>query len=274
MNKLLRANFRRMWKDRVFWIGLAVLFAYAMLPIVSYYHQMKKYQYEIIPDEVVFSSIMMIGIIISIFVGMFVGTEYSDGTIRNKIVVGQKREHIYLANFVLCAMGSLLMYVTVIAVTSVIGRAAFGPFEMEFSTFLLLFADGALAVISYAAVYNLISMLVSNKAYAAVACVLTAFVLLFAGVYVIQCLGQPEMTQQASMVNGEMVYEMVENPAYLTGVKRQVYQFFADMLPGAQAVQVAQGGAVHPYRILVYAGAVTVIANFAGVLGFRKKDMK
>lgn len=274
MSKLLHANFSRMWKDKIFWLGMAVLFTYTVLGLAANYRDMIKYEYEMTPDVTSFNFVILAGTVSSVFVSLFVGTEYSDGTIRNKIVVGQKRAHIYFSNFVLCTVANLLMYVIVVLAASAIGRVIFGPFEMSFSSFILLFADGALLSVAYAAIFNLIAMLISNKSYTAIACVLASFILLFAGVYIIQCLGQPEMTQQASLVDGELVYETVKNPAYLSGMKRQVYQFFADFLPGAQSIQVAQCGPMHPYLMLVYSAVITVIANMIGVFCFRKKDIK
>lgn len=274
MSKLLHSGFVRMKKDKIFWLGLAALFVYTILLLASNYKDTIKYDYEMTPDVISFNFVILAGVVSSVFVSLFVGTEYSDGTIRNKIVVGQKREQIYLSNFILCTAAGLLMYVIIILAASAMGRVIFGPFEMSFSSFMLLFADGALLNIAYAAIFNLIAMLVSNKSYTAIACVLVSFVLLFAGIYIIQCLAQPEMSQQASLVDGELVYETVKNPAYLSGMKRQVYQFFADFLPGAQSIQVAQCGPMHPYLMLAYSAVITVIANISGVLCFRKKDIK
>lgn len=274
MSKLLRSSFLRMGKDKIFWLGLAALFTDTVLALVFNYRDMIKYEYEVTPDVVSFNFVILAGIVSSVFVSLFVGTEYSDGTIRNKIIVGQKREHIYFSNFILCAVANLLMYVIGVLAASAIGRVIFGPFEMSFSSFMLLFADGVLLSVAYAAIFNLIAMLISNKSYTAIACVLASCILLFAGVYVIQYLSQPEMTQQVSLVDGELVGETVKNPAYLSGMKRQIYQFFADFLPGAQSIQVAQCGPMHPYLMLAYSAVITVVTNMIGVFCFRKKDIK
>ncbi|MGY3662454.1 MAG: hypothetical protein ACXAHE_00930 [Roseburia sp. 1XD42-69] len=43
---------------------------------------------------------------------MFLGTDYSDGTIRNKLTVGHTRTNIYLANLIVTfAAGLLIMCV-------------------------------------------------------------------------------------------------------------------------------------------------------------------
>lgn len=48
-------------------------------------------------DSAFFSVAIYIGIILSVFCSLFIRTEYSDGTIRNKLIVGQKRSAVYFA---------------------------------------------------------------------------------------------------------------------------------------------------------------------------------
>ncbi len=274
MSKLLRADFSRLWKDKIFGVCFIILLGYAMFIMGLGYHDMKVYQFEMSPDGLVFSPVMLLGIVISVFVSLFVGIEYSDGTIRNKIVVGQKRGNIYLANFISCVVAGIFLYAAVLLISGGVGLLLMGPFELKISSIMLLFVDGVILTVAYTAIFNLIAMLVSNKAYAAVICVLAAFILLFAGIYIIQCLNQPEMSEQASLVDGELVYETVKNSAYLTGMKRQIYQFFADFLPGSQSVQISQCEPMHPYLMPVYSAVITVIVDILGIWGFRKKDIR
>ena len=56
----------------------------------------------------------------------FIGTEYSDGTIRNKIVVGHSRSTIYLANLLTCCFAGLIMCLCFILPTLAIRIPLFG----------------------------------------------------------------------------------------------------------------------------------------------------
>ena len=55
-------------------------------------------------------SLQVVGILISIFYSLFLGTEYNDGTIRNKLIVGHKRETIYLASFITGTVAVTIIY--------------------------------------------------------------------------------------------------------------------------------------------------------------------
>ena len=49
------------------------------------------------------------GLVAAVFISLFVGSEYSDGTIRNKLVVGHSRMRIYLANLIVCSIACVLI---------------------------------------------------------------------------------------------------------------------------------------------------------------------
>ena len=50
------------------------------------------------------------GLVAAILTSMFIGSEYSDGTIRNKLVVGHSRMRIYLANLIVCSVACVLIF--------------------------------------------------------------------------------------------------------------------------------------------------------------------
>ena len=94
MSKLLRANFLRMRKDKYFWIGMIAMILYGVIDSVGQYRNLKVYDMSVTFDTVFFASHIIIGMLISAFVSLYVGTEYSDGTIRNKLMVWCNRRDI------------------------------------------------------------------------------------------------------------------------------------------------------------------------------------
>ena len=49
------------------------------------------------------------GIVMAAFCSMFIGTEFSDGTMRNKLIVGHRRREIYFTNFLTCALSGIFL---------------------------------------------------------------------------------------------------------------------------------------------------------------------
>ena len=66
------------------------------------------------------------GLVAAILTSMFIGSEYSDGTIRNKLVVGHSRMRIYLANLIVCSVACVLIFLAYITGVFVVGSAKGG----------------------------------------------------------------------------------------------------------------------------------------------------
>ena len=277
MNKLLSANFSRMKKDKIFWIGIALMLCLGIFSNILYYKQNIQYpEYPITLDMGFFTPAMFIGIIASVFCSLFIGTEYSDGTIRNKISVGHSRTVIYLSNLIVCITACILMCLTFTVIYTAIGYFNLGWFKTDLKTFFIFLIAMLMIVVSNCAIFTLISMLSQNKAISAVVCILLAFGMLFLGTYISTTLNEPK-TYESSYVNeeGEFVTGEAEaNPNYVGGMKRKVYEFINDFLPNGQSVQPACVLTRHPEIFILYSSVILVVTTSAGALIFRKEDLK
>lgn len=95
MSRLLYAGLYRLKKNKVYWSSFAVILAYGTFIYVSQYHNMRKYDFEFTLETAFFQFAMLMGVVTAVVVSMNVGTEYGDGTIRNKLVLGCP-EHRYI----------------------------------------------------------------------------------------------------------------------------------------------------------------------------------
>lgn len=277
MRKLLYANLIRWKMSRSMWVGAAAMALYSLSLSVTLYRTYRKYDIPVagMLDQQLFGGMMLVGIVIAVFCSMFVGTEYSDGTIRNKMIAGHARGTIYLANYVICAAGSVLFFLISMLTTWIVGRPLFGPLVAPASALTLAVTDGILACMATAALCNFAGMLIPNKAYTAVVNLLAVLLLLMVGSYLVSRLNEPEMWEAYSLAaDGELVSRMEPNPQYLTGTVREVCSFIVDLLPGGQAYQVGNCKLERPYRVMWCAVADIVVLNMAGIWFFRKKDLK
>ncbi|MBD5479103.1 MAG: ABC transporter permease subunit [Lachnospiraceae bacterium] len=275
MNKLLQAGFLRIRKNRVFIGGLILSFLFIAAILIDQKNQSVQYGHSPRLDNFLFGGPIAISIILSVLCSLFVGTEYSDGTIRNKLIVGHTRTGIYFSNFILCVFAAALMYLVTLAAAFVLGIPLFGLPTIKLSFFLTLFVDGFLLCVAYAALYNMISMLCSSKSHANIICILAAFFLLMAGMILLQMLNAPETIPVAEYsINGEISVEEIANPQYLTGMKREIYQFFYDLLPGGQVLQLANLDILHPFRIAALSLSITILSSAAGCFFFSRKELK
>lgn len=123
---------------------------------------------------------------------LFKGSEYSDGTMRNKIVVGHKRCNVYLSNLIVCTTAGILLCIAYIAPHICVGIPLLGGFESGFGTIMTYTGLSLALTMASVSVFTLISMLCYNKAYFVAICIILSFTLLFAGIRILSALNEPE----------------------------------------------------------------------------------
>ena len=275
MAKLLRANLSRLWKSRIFYIGLAFMLLLNVFLVLDGWNYGRQGYPEPLED-MLFQNCIIIGFVSAVVVGMFLGTEYSDGTIRNKIAVGHTRASIYLANLIVCAAASALLLLISLALGFGLGSFLLDPLGLPMKVLLLYTCIGLLTTVSFASIYMLVAMLSPSKASGAVLCLVLALVLLFATSAVEGTLTEPEMVQDFIMsVDGTPnLGEPHPNPRYVTGTKRAVLEVIYDILPTGQAFQISNNECAHPARLPAFSLLVALVTSAAGALLFRRRDLK
>lgn len=286
MTKLLSANFLRLWRNKAFWASLAVcvvlgagaalgefLFqastgADLSVPEVS--------QYKALLEEQFFEYTAFIGILAAALISLFLGTEYSDGAIRNKIATGQSRGAVYFANLITGFAASLVCMAGYMLSCLAVGTPLLGWFVKPAPLLLAAIAGSVFMLAAFCAVFTLVTMNCSKKSTSVVICLLGVFAALIAAVVIYSMLDAPEfITGYEMSVNGQVVQAVPEpNPRYLTGAKRAVYQFLFDLLPTGQSLQYTMLSFTDPARLMGLSAAVTAVFSAAGATLFGKKDLK
>ena len=275
MNKLLAANFMRLKKSRIFWLCMLFMAGLAVVMVISNYRALTEGS-EITLESMAFAFTPFAGIVISCFVSLFIGTEYSDGTMRNKIIIGHTRSAIYLADFITTAVAGVLMCVSYLVVYIGFGVPVTGWFTCEMKSLVLVLFCALVLSVTLSALFTWIAMVNQSKAVAAVVSVLLAFVLLFTASYILNRLSEPEYQGGYYMDESGKLRQQEEtkNPRYLKGTKRDVYEFCNDFLPGGQQLQLAEGAVQHPWILMGYSGMILIVTTAAGAATFRRKDLK
>ena len=275
MRNLISVGLFRTVRSKLFYI-LLVLTALTMVYV--YYNT---YRLQLGPDfsqlDLYFFQFINANIVsAAVFCPLFLSSEYGDGALRNKLMVGRTRPQIYLANLAVnCLYGTAACLAAVVTGLCV-GVPLLGWFQNAGPGKILLYVLLALATTWVcAALYTFLSMVVASRGVAITLCILLAFGLILLGQYLYLALSQEEvLTAFFYTDTGEMAVSEQPNPAYLTGFARQVYQFFYELTPGGQAYQILGMSAQSPLRMLGYSGLVFVLVTGLGLAIFQKKDVK
>lgn len=275
MNKLMSAQFSRLLKDKGFWLGMIVMGGFGLLLCITRYTEMIKYNVPSSTDEIFFTYTMMNAFVSSAFCSVFLGTEYSDGTVRNKLMIGHSRRDVYLVNLIVCTAASLLMSLAYLAVICAVGFPLLGLPRAGVQLILLCLLDSVLTCCALCALFTMVSMLNQNKTAAVVICIFGTLLILLASTYIASRLDAPQYIDSYLMDgSGGGDVERIPNPQYLLPEIRPIYQTLLYLLPGGQIYLIAGMTVQGIWQIPVFAAAIAIVATVIGIVGFRRKDIK
>lgn len=276
MRKLLSANFTRLWRNGVFWLCVLFSVGAAAVAVVGTYRVIVQHPgIEATMEGSLFQIAAMVGFAQAVFCGLFLGTEYSDGTVRNKLVVGHTRAAVYGANLLVCMAAGLVMCLAYFAVYLPLGWALIGAPTMAKGAIAGLMALTLLMTLSFSAIFTLIGMLNQSKAGAVVAALLLVLATMFLCSYLLAQLNEPEITAMGQIqADGTVEINRELNPDYVSGTKRVIYQFVVDFWPMGQGMQISNVEVTNPWQMGIYSAVIVVLSAFLGIACFRKKDVK
>lgn len=258
MGKLISANFSRLWRNRAF--GLYII---AMVALASAFIAMQALamDYTVPLSRVVFLPLSMYGVVSAAFVSVFVGTDFSDGVVRNKLLAGNRRSDFVISHIVVSCVSCICVYVVVSLFTWMIGGLLFEN-DVKTNDLILHFLLGIGMSGSVGCLFCVVTLFCGNKTNAVIWCMGIAFGLMFLSMHTNQQLVQTELK------NG------MRNPHYISGVRRMLCGFLHDLNPYGQAAQLTVWKVWNPTRAVVCDLVWIVAGIFAGCGVFRGKNIQ
>ncbi len=281
MSKLLCSDFRRLFRNKLFYLCLvptAVVMVYALFNNLHYLDAMENLELPL--DNLLFMGTTVIGFPIAIFTSFFIGTEYSDGTMRNKILVGNSRFSIYLSHFITTSVAALAMLVVGTVFVLSLGVFWMGWFITSPAILIPQILCCLLSVIAFNSVIVALAVLIHHKAICAIVCLVVAMLT----VNVIAPFLWDRLEAEAPM-NPEITYTDTDgvvhvipeeiNPKYPTKAERVILQLCYDTLPTAQMYQYSYEELPKNIELFpVYSVLLIGIFSTAGVCIYKRRDLK
>ena len=276
MAKLLRANFSRLGHDRAFRLLSALMAFFGTSMAVDNAVHARQHGEIWVLDYTIFIYVILAPIVNAVLTALFIGNDYTSGTMRNKRIVGHRRGIIYLANLLVCVCAGICLCLAFALPQAAAGLLLKGELNAAPAALLLYVGLSFALMIAFTALFTLIAMLCQNKSHTTAGCILLTFALLFAGVYISSTLEEPEYLAAYSYTENGVTVEEPEqrNPYYITGMKRQVYEFLQDLTPGGQVIQISEMGVKKPAMLAIYDGLILLLVTGFGLVFFRREDLK
>lgn len=278
MIKLLNANLMRLWKNSAFWGSMGVSLGMGLFMVVDSWRSAQESggAWSSTVDAELFKYAAFIGILAAELIPLFFGSEYSDGAIRNKIIVGQSRLSIYFANLITGYAACVLCSAAYMLGCAALGTPLLGWFTQPPALLLTALAGSLLMTAAFCAIFTFVTMNCARRSTSVVICLLGAFAAFIGAIVIHSMLEAPEFIQGYELsIGGQIVPAQPQpNPNYLTGTKRELYQLIFDLLPSGQSVQYCSLQFGDPARLMGLAAAVCAVFTGAGAAMFRRKDLK
>ncbi len=258
MYKLLRADFYRMYHNKRIWLCIASMIGVSIFFSITQYTAM---DYSVPLSRVIFLPLTFYGIAIAALISFYIGEDFGDGVIRNKVVAGRGRCSIYVSNLICGLSACLLVYVLTTVVTVAIGINYFEKDVtlVEFGTF---FALGLFTSLVFGSIYGMLSLLIGNKSTSIMVCMCLAFGMLCL------CLHTNQILVQQQYKDG------ILNLHYVSGAKRVMYEFLHDINPFGQIAQLSSMTCLNWKRWVGLDILWIVVAVGLGNVLFQRKNIR
>lgn len=181
MSRLFSANMMRLWKSRIFRLGELFMVGYALFVYYSARSNIASFGAINNWNLYFYNVLLSSGIVMAVFVSAFLGIEYNDGTIRNKLMVGHRRKDIYLVNFAASLLAGLMMCATYYLSAILFGCLLIGRETLQIQDVGVGILSSILIFMVYAAIFVLVEMLDKNKARSMAINIVGAMLILMVG---------------------------------------------------------------------------------------------
>lgn len=275
MRKLLAASFSRLWKEKIFWFVFLIMSIGSVCFNWIGYNEINNPQ--IYVEDMIFCMLPMSGFVFALFISMRLGTEFEEHTIRNKLVVGYNRTQIYFAEYITCMVASIILLGIMLLFATVFGLLLSLEFQSGWMEIVFLLFCCVLIASVFSAMFVGISMNVGAKATSLVVSIVFLFAILLLASFCINALAEEPMAYSnitITVEDGVQFGDLIENPAYVDGTQRTVYELIADILPTGQAIQLNNLEFERAVRWPVFSLIMLVIATVAGYIPFQKRDIR
>ncbi len=276
MVNLISSGMARLWRSKVFWLCAAVMFISALSSMIgSYFDALKFERAGFRFDSIFFSSLPFVPIVSSVFSALFMGNEYASGAVRNKIIAGYSRYGICLSYFFINWFASMLIMLAW-GLGGLIGfpmsnGSVIGAGETAYYLFLAVISISAMS-----AILTLAENFISEKiALSAVVSVLLPIILVSVGGTLYGMLCEPEMASSGILIDGVFqITPPAPNPNYVSGFKRDLFEFILDIDPMGQAAVISNMDVQRPVRMIIFSFFIIAVSLAAGLIFFKRKNLK
>ena len=275
MIKLLNANFYRLKKSKILWLVLLFTIFWAIFTLFTKYQSIKKYNSYIEIESLIFNFIYLFSFVITIFTTLFLG-DNSDNTTRSRIIIGHKKTHIYLANFITILTVTLTTYSLYTILILIFGKPLIGGITIPFSSFFLKLFNLILTLIAYSSLITFIATTVSDKVIVTILSIILYIILIFTAFLLVSRLSETEYYTSLIYNKETNSYTNIEekNPLYIPENTKKIIKLVIPLNPFGLSLLITSKENINLNLLPLYSLSLTIISMALTIIFFTKKEFK
>ena len=260
MNRLLTGNLIRLRKNIVFWISLVCAMVGPLYTVLNNWYYKNLWDMSIHADTAFLLSgadyFFMVALAVAI--SLFVGTEFSDNTIRNKLIAGHTGTSVFLSNLIASIIVAVIMYLVSVA-ASCAGIPLLDKLELPIDKLILQMGCAVVSVSVVAAFICTVTMVIGNRVISTIVSMLSVIGM-----------------QLIPPILWANVDYYTEN-GLLNTFQAKMDVFMYDWLPTCQIYQLTSEVTDIPkniYLFPVYSAVLILVVGIIGIIIFRNRNLK
>lgn len=272
MIRLFRSSLYRALKSKIFFACLIVNAAVALIGCLYQAYSLRPSGYEVSALGIFYSGfgggMSLIGILSALTVSIFVGTEFTSGAMRNKVIVGSGRAKLYWCNLVTACALCVLIYAGYHLVNFTLGTALLGwGGGASAATVAGDFFAGVLMTCAYASIFTAVVMISRSSMTGIIVGIVGTLVVLFMVQMILGGLAG-HYVHDPNDPDGA-IFVPCQWPAFL----QYAAKFAVRLFPSGQAVLLQSGDAVL-WQLMPLSALWIVLSASLGAWTFGKMDLK
>ncbi len=258
MAKLFCSDLYHMYSKKLLWICVVSMMGLSVAFCVMQYTAL---DYKVALDRVIFLPMTFYGVIMAAMTSIFMGGNFSDGIIRNKIIAGHSRTAVYISLAAVLYIASVTVYLFSVITSLSIGVNLF-EINVSFADIARYTALGMLTCIAHISIFCFVSAVIGNRSACMAVCMILSFIMLYIALQTNAVLAAPEFKDGAVNIH------------YVRGMKRSIYEWLYNINPTGQTAQLSMMKIEHTGRFIIVDVVSALVCGTAGTLIFRQKDLK
>lgn len=226
MNRLLSMELKRAAKSPVLWLG-----AIAVIIVNVYGILLNGYGFKIYTTTFLLENSALICIILAVLIPLYLGRDFENRTINNKISAGYTRKDIYIVELIVSSICAIVLFIVDIAsvfINSNIANLEFSD-KITLTEFTFHAAIAFICIITVSTLYTMLVMIFHKQLIClGITVILTLALLTIGGKSV-------SRLNQGTTWSDPVTHETVENPLRIDGFSRTLNNIHVLISPFAQA---------------------------------------